>query len=123
MTLNPASVLIQVILLSTSLVIHELCHYLVARLLGYQAKFNFESYLYPTISYVNKGNAVKNIIISASAPVVLLFIGLMIPNKFMILSLFKIACLLNVFHLLPFCNDGQVILVSLLSLIKRGVKQ
>lgn len=81
MTLNPASVLIQVILLSTSLVIHELCHYLVARLLGYQAKFNFESYLYPTISYVNKENAVKNIIISASAPVVSLFIGLMIPNN------------------------------------------
>ncbi|AWN21709.1 metalloprotease family protein [Streptococcus sobrinus] len=123
MTLNLASILIQVILLSTSLVMHELCHYLVAKLLGYQPGFNFEKFLSLTVSYVNKGNALKNSLISASAPVTLFFIGLMIPNKIIVLSLFKFACLLNIFHLMPFCNDGQVIFVSLLSLLKRGIKQ
>ena len=78
MTLNLASILIQVILLSTSLVMHELCHYLVAKLLGYQPGFNFEKFLSLTVSYVNKGNALKNSLISSSAPVTLFFIGLMV---------------------------------------------
>lgn len=61
-------------------------------------------------------------IIALAAPTGLVLIGLLIPSNNAFLALVRIVCFLNVLHVFPFCTDGQVILLSLLNIVKKGGK-
>ncbi|TAA65571.1 hypothetical protein D2908_09805 [Streptococcus sp. LQJ-218] len=115
-------IMVQLPLVLLTVVIHEMLHYLTAYFLGYNPKFEFENFLVPSVKFINKGRDVHNFIIALAAPTGLVLIGLLIPSNNAFLSLVRIVCFLNVLHIFPFCTDGQVILLSLLNIMRKGGK-
>lgn len=109
------------LLVVSTIVIHEFFHYIIAKLFGYRPKLLFSSYLSPTITYENKHDHLSNLIISAVGPLGTAVLGAIVPN-IQLFSLFKIVCFLHLVCLLPITADGQVILLSILSIIKNRFK-
>jgi len=108
-------------LLSILLVVflHEFIHYGIAFFLGCNPAIHFDKYLTPIVSYRNRHHYLKILIISASAPLFLVAVGIMIsPNIWMIVM--KCMCLANILNFIPITADGEAILYALLHL--EGVK-
>lgn len=115
-------IIVQLPLVLLTVVVHELLHYLTAYFLGYNPKFEFEKFLVPSVKFLNKGRDIDNFMIALVAPVGMELIGLLIPDNNAFLALARIVCFLNVLHIFPFCTDGQVILLSLLNIVRKGGK-
>ena len=70
--------------------IHEYIHYVFAKLFKMNPKLNF-NWGTPSITYSNGNNDFHNLIIASSAPLVMIVLGLVIPNSVMFLC-FKLMC-------------------------------
>lgn len=98
--------------------LHEGIHLVVAMILGYKPIIK-KSILVPAIVYENKNNDFHNLLIAGSAPLILIFIGLLLPAENLPSVLIRLFCLLNILNLLPLTHDGEMILLSLCHLIRR----
>jgi hypothetical protein len=98
-----------------ALLLHEGTHYLTARAFGLNPKIRMK-WTGAEVSYVNKTeNNLANLAVSASAPLLMIGVGLCVPASFEWL-VFKIICLINLLNLTPLTNDGEVFLLSLRNL-------
>lgn len=79
--------------------LHEILHYLVARALHYQACFKHVGVLAFQVEYRNQNRPLDNFLIAFISPFLL--------------------TLMNLFNLLPFTADGEVILLSIVQLIQK----
>ncbi|GAA2966325.1 hypothetical protein [Ligilactobacillus murinus] len=112
--------ILEAMLLFATFLIHESFHYIVARLFGYNPKFVFSSYFSPTIIYTNRGEDLKNLCISLAGPLGTVIIGMLVPD-IDLFNLFKIVCFLHLICLTPITADGQVILLSILNIVRGKV--
>lgn len=110
--------LFQLFLITLTIILHELCHYLTAKLLGYSPKLGFEKNLMPYISFQNKHKDIDNLLIALSAPLGLFGLGFLLPDVPM-LQVVKLICMMNIIHVLPIFSDGQVILLSVLNQLRK----
>lgn len=101
-----------------SVILHEALHWLVAASLGYRPKLKW-SFLAPAICYQNQQNHWHNLCIAGLAPLSLVVLGQFIPVHNLFSFLLKLFFLANLFNLLPFTNDGEVILLSLYHIWRR----
>lgn len=98
--------------------LHEILHYLVARALHYQACFKHVGVLAFQVEYRNQNRPLDNFLIAFISPFLLTLIGILIPLNYYTLVL-KVTCLMNLFNLLLFTADGEVILLSIVQLIQK----
>lgn len=70
------------------------------------------------VEYRNQNRPLDNFLIAFISPFLLTLIGILIPLNYYILVL-KVTCLMNLFNLLPFTADGEVILLSIVQLIQK----
>ncbi|ANU10841.1 membrane protein [Planococcus antarcticus DSM 14505] len=120
MTTETVVILFSYVFIVISIVIlHEAIHWMFALLFRRVPTLKFEHFFTPVITYKNNQSDIQNLIISASAPLGLFTVGLLIEADSGILVLIKIMCLANIFNFLPLTADGQVILLSLLNMLKK----
>ncbi|MGW7948363.1 metalloprotease family protein [Staphylococcus xylosus] len=101
-------------------VVHELTHYVFAKIYKReQVKININKVYAFSVSYKNNHNSVQNLIISLSAPLVCVIIGL-IYFKLGYFNILTIVFLINIINFFPVTRDGQVILISLINIIKNS---
>lgn len=98
--------------------LHETIHLVVAMILGYKPIIK-KSILVPAILYENKQNDFHNLLIAGSAPLFLIFLGLLLPAENVPTVLIRLFCWLNILNLLPVTNDGEMIFLSLCHLLRR----
>lgn len=115
-------IVIQLSLISLTIILHELCHFYMASLLGYSPKFGLENGFIPTVTYPNKERDFDNLIIALSAPLTLFLVGSLLPSHIPWLTLTKFVCFIHFLHILPTFEDGQVIFLSLVNIMK-GLKK
>lgn len=84
--------------------LHEILHY--------QACFKHVGVLAFQVEYRNQNRPLDNFLIAFISPFLLTLIGILIPLNYYILVL-KVTCLMNLFNLLPFTADGEVIYCQL----------
>ncbi len=101
-----------------TIILHELTHLLVARLLGVKATFRLRK-LQPEVLYSSGASWWKIVIISLSAPVSGVIIGLLLPGITYLIPL-KLCTLLNIFELIPYNSDGEAALYAYLRHKKNG---
>ena len=101
-----------------SLMIHELSHFLMAIVLGYQPHIHRNGILNFAVTYRNQQNDKHNLMIAAIAPVMSIMVGILLPNG-QNLMLLKLFCLSNIFNLLPVTSDGEVILLSIINILRK----
>lgn len=101
-----------------SLIIHELSHVLMAKGLGYQPHIQRKGILNFAVTYRNQQNDKHNLMIAAIAPVMSIMVGILLPNGQNLLLL-KLFCLSNIFNLLPVTSDGEVILLSVINILRK----
>lgn len=70
------------------------------------------------VEYRNQNRPLDNFLIAFISPFLLTLIGILIPLNYYTLVL-KVTCLMNLFNLLPFTADGEVILLSIVQLIQK----
>lgn len=99
-------------------IVHEGIHYITAYCLGLSPKVKL-SLRSPSVTYKNKGCDIKNLLVSGIAPIILIIAGIFINGKDIISFYTKILCLSNVFNLLPFTTDGEVIVMSILNIVRK----
>ena len=69
--------------------------------------------LYPfKVVYTNRNNPLDNLLISAISPLFLVIVGIILPLNYYTVIL-KVSCISNIFNLLPFTADGEIILLSI----------
>ncbi|WP_418080403.1 hypothetical protein [Streptococcus halotolerans] len=73
----------------------------------------------PSIVYKSTGNNINNILVSGIAPTILIILGMFINGRDIISFYTKILCLSNILNLLPFTTDGEVILMSILNIVRK----
>lgn len=100
-------------------IFHEAIHWLFAKFFHRQPKLKFHYFITPIISYKNNHNDIQNLIISSSAPIILIVIGIFIDGDNSNLIVLKIMCFANILNLFPVTTDGEVILLSILNLFKK----
>ncbi|WP_141373866.1 metalloprotease family protein [Enterococcus casseliflavus] len=99
--------------------IHEISHLLSA---VYFKRKNIKAHISWTcfcITYENNYNDLQNMIIAISAPIVTTSIGLFLVFKIPELSGLGILFLTNIINFFPITNDGEIILMSLVNIIRR----
>ncbi|MFA9468496.1 MULTISPECIES: hypothetical protein [unclassified Streptococcus] len=101
-----------------SVILHEFLHWLVAVSLGYRPILKW-IFFAPAICYPNQQNHWHNLCIAGLAPLSLVVLGQFIPAYNLFSFLLKLFFLANLFNLLPFTNDGEVILLSLYHIWRR----
>lgn len=117
-------ILLVLIYLMSSLVIvlsHELLHFFMAKKLGYQPRMEPIKFWGAKVVYANRQNHFHNLIIAGIPTLCLVTLGFLIPNTVNFIVC-KLLCLINIFNLLPFTADGEIILLSVVMLIKKGKK-
>ncbi|EGQ2898571.1 hypothetical protein EEJ54_05635 [Staphylococcus pseudintermedius] len=70
-----------------------------------------------SVSYKNNHNSFQNLVIAASAPFICVSLGLIL----LILGYLNILTLVflsNIFNFLPVTQDGQIILISVINILK-----
>lgn len=97
---------------------HEVIHWMTAKVFHMKPSITLDYKIIPAVSYNNSGNDFHNLLVSISAPTTLTIIGFLVNWQLAYLIVFKVMCLANVFNLLPFTNDGQVALLSVVNLIR-----
>ena len=86
------------------LLVHEWLHFILAKFFKYNAYIKRVG-LYPfKVVYTNRNNPLDNLLISAISP------------------LLKVSCISNIFNLLPFTADGEIILLSIFQIFRRRNK-
>lgn len=101
------------------IIFHEMIHWVIAKIFCRQPKILFSKLMTPTIVYVNNQNDWQNLIITSSAPLIVITIGLFITVDSIFTITVKILCLMNIFNLFPITTDGEVIILSILNLLKK----
>ncbi|WP_210469308.1 metalloprotease family protein [Sporosarcina sp. 6E9] len=120
MTTETVLVLFNYVFIVISIVVlHEAIHWAFALLFRRDPTLKFEHFFTPVITYKNNQSDTQNLIISASAPLILFTVGLLIESDSGMLVMIKLMCLANFFNLLPVTADGQMILLSLLNMLKK----
>lgn len=120
MTTETVVILIYYTLAVISIVIlHEAIHWIFALLFRRSPILKFQNFFTPVIIYKNNQSDIQNLIISVSAPLILFTAGLLLESYSGILVVIKIMCLANFLNFLPITTDGQVILLSLLNMLKK----
>lgn len=110
-----------IIVIISAVILHEIIHYFFALLFRRGPTIKMKNLITPTISYKNNQSDIQNLVIASSAPLILIFIGILVDNDTDVLLIFKLMCLANIFNLLPFTVDGQVILLSLFNILRKIV--
>lgn len=108
-----------VLIVISIVVIHEAIHWAFALLFRRDPSLKLQHFFTPVITYDNNQSNIQNLIISASAPLILFALGLLIESDSGTFVLIKIMCLANFLNLLPITADGQMILLSLLNMFKK----
>lgn len=111
-------VVLCLVIMIAMICIHEGIHYGMATILGYKPIFTFGKFLTPTVEFENKNRVIDNLLISISAPLTLFLVGCLINGETSVVLFLKYICLLNIFCLLPLSADGQVMILSLINLVK-----
>lgn len=93
-------------------VIHELIHIITAFFLKVKFSLAFK-WLIPVVEYSSQEEWWRILLISLSAPIVSILIGVIIPNSGYLIVL-KIMFLLNFLNLLPFTADGESAIYSIM---------
>ena len=106
--------IIQIII---SIVLHESLHYLVAKRLKLYPQVKIHN-LIPSVIYQNTHDYIKNLLVSI-APLSMLTLVYILPDKWYVL---KVMCFCQIFNLFPFTQDGEVILLSIINLLKHEKK-
>lgn len=102
--------------------IHECFHYAVAKICGADPRFSIQK-LTPSVSFKNRHNDLHNLLVALAGPLPLVIIGFCLINRTNAhTTIFMLMCLTNVFNLIPVTADGQVILLSILNMIKSRSK-
>lgn len=102
--------------------IHECFHYAVAKICGADPRFSIQK-LTPSVSFKNRHNDLHNLLVALAGPLPLVIIGFCLINRINAhTTIFMLMCLTNVFNLIPVTADGQVILLSILNMIKSRSK-
>ncbi len=97
---------------------HEVIHWIFAKWFHRHPKIEFYQFITPVVTYKNNDNDLQNLIISASAPIILTILGILIDGNTGTIFI-KIMCLFNAFNLLPIATDGEVILLSVINLLRK----
>ncbi|MHA8042359.1 metalloprotease family protein (plasmid) [Staphylococcus xylosus] len=99
-------------------VIHELTHFIFAKIYKREyIKINVKKIYYLSVSYKNNHNPSQNLVIAISAPCVCVFIGLTLIILGQ-LNFLTLIFLLNILNFLPITQDGQMILISIIDILK-----
>lgn len=98
--------------------VHEGIHFLTAYVMGLSPKLNCHV-LKPSVYFRNKRNDIKNLIVATSSPLLLTSYGVMMNPEDILTLYTKILCLTNLLNFLPFTSDGEVILISIINLVRR----
>lgn len=101
------------------IIFHEMMHWIFAKIFRRQPKIKILKFLTPTVVYDNNQNDWQNLIIASSAPFILIALGLCITIDSIFTFTIKMMCFTNFFNLLPITTDGELILLSLLNLLKK----
>ncbi|WP_430607911.1 metalloprotease family protein [Enterococcus sp. DIV2379] len=99
--------------------IHEISHLLFA--LFFKRK-NIRTHISWTcfcITYENNYNDLQNMVIAISAPIVTTSIGLFLVFEIPDLRGLGILFLTNIINFFPITNDGEIILMSLINIVRR----
>ncbi|EGQ3129994.1 metalloprotease family protein [Staphylococcus pseudintermedius] len=98
--------------------IHESTHLICAKLYRRKdIKINVNKLFVVSVSYKNNHNSFQNLVIAASAPFICVSLGLIL----LILGYLNILTLVflsNIFNFLPVTQDGQIILISIINILK-----
>ncbi|QNR22161.1 hypothetical protein HNY42_14805 [Exiguobacterium sp. Helios] len=108
-----------VLLIALVVTIHESIHWCFALLFRRQPRVTFDRFLTPTVRYHNTHVDWQNLIISASAPLLLFSFGIWVEGNSGAWVVVKILCLANVFNFFPITTDGQMIFLSLVNMIQK----
>lgn len=100
-------------------IIHESIHYIFAFIFK-REELSFKiSPVQCYVSYKNNDNDFQNLIISSSAPLLTTFIGLIILIFFTDIKGIGLIFFTNLLNFTPLTSDGEVILVSILNILRR----
>ena len=99
------------------LIIHEFLHWIVAFVFKLEPILVWRI-LTPAIIYKNTYEDWKNLLVALSAPLILFAIGVFIQGNDISSVVVKFMCLANFINFLPFTDDGKVILVSIINILK-----
>jgi len=103
------------------LLVHEWLHFILAKFFKYNAYIKRVG-LYPfKVVYTNRNNPLDNLLISAISPLFLVIVGIILPLNYYTVIL-KVSCISNIFNLLPFTADGEIILLSIFQIFRRRNK-
>lgn len=100
-----------------TVVAHELIHYMMAVVLGVKCKVQICG-LTPYVEYTASTSPLNKILISVAPSITLVTIGSVIPCSEVLLAL-KIMCLVNLFNILPFASDGEVVIYSVMEMLRK----
>ncbi|MPQ22956.1 hypothetical protein CKN86_04325 [Carnobacterium divergens] len=103
------------------LLVHESLHFFVAIFLQYDPQLVKINPIAFKISYTNRNRPIDNLMIASIPAIVLSIVGLMIPLNYYTLIL-KLSCLVNIFNLLPITADGEIIVLSIIQILKKKEK-
>ncbi|WP_236700984.1 metalloprotease family protein [Kandleria vitulina] len=98
-----------------SIILHEFFHYLTAKALKLEPKIKLK-FLVPSVVYKNTKDNIKNLIVSSS-PLLMILLTFIIPENKVIV--FKIMCLCQLINIFPITADGEIILLSIMNLLKK----
>ena len=103
------------------LLVHEWLHFILAKFFKYNAYIKRVG-LYPfKVVYTNRNNPLDNLLISAISPLFLVIVGIILPLNYYTVIL-KVSCISNIFNLLPFTADREIILLSIFQIFRRRNK-
>lgn len=102
-----------------SILLHESLHYLVARKLKLNPQVKMHN-LILSITYKNTHEDIKNLFVGAAPLLMVTLIFILPNNKWFV---FKVMCFCQIFNILPICADGEVILLSIINLLKKHEKK
>lgn len=99
-------------------ILHESLHFLTAYLLNLspEIKFNF---CCPSIKYQNQESNFKNLLVSALSPIIIIGLGVILKDYSIYGFYTKVLCFSNIINLFPVASDGEVILISIIRLVKK----
>ena len=99
--------------------IHEMSHMMFALLFKRKNIKVHVSWTNFCIAYENNNNDIQNLIIAISAPIITTGIGIYLVFQIPNLIGLGILFLTNIINFFPITNDGEIILMSLVNIVRR----
>lgn len=100
-------------------IIHESIHYIFAFIFKREELTFKINPLHCYVSYKNNNNDLQNLIISLSSPLLITLIGFIILIYFPSIRGIGILCFFNIINFTPLTSDGEVILISVINIVRR----